>query len=97
MAQFILDTLDHCDVEPRRLALEISETGLMTGDLVGIEALDDLEELGVGIEIDDFGTGYSSISYLRRLPIDTVKMDHSLIGDIAEDRHRCHLSRRSCG
>jgi EAL domain-containing protein (putative c-di-GMP-specific phosphodiesterase class I) len=39
----------------------------------------------LGIEIDDFGTGYSSISYLRRLPIDTVKVDQSLIGDLAHD------------
>ena len=44
-----------------------------------------LQKLGIGIEIDDFGTGYSSISYLRRLPIDTVKVDQSLITDIAID------------
>jgi diguanylate cyclase (GGDEF)-like protein len=85
MAQFVLNTLEQLAVDPSRLALEISETGLMTGDLVGIEALLMLRRSGVGIEIDDFGTGYSSISYLRRLPIDTVKMDRTLIADIADD------------
>src|SRR5664279_2527564 len=57
----------------------------MTGDIAGLEALRTLRDLGVGIEIDDFGTGYSSISYLRRLPIDTVKIDQSLIGEFASD------------
>ena len=85
MAQYVLDTLDEYGVDPHRLALEISETALMTGDVAGIEALIALREHGVGIEIDDFGTGYSSISYLRRLPIDTVKMDRTLIADIGVD------------
>lgn len=88
MADFIRQTLEEQDVDPRRLALEISETGLMTGDVVGLDALVRLKELGVGIEIDDFGTGYSSISYLRRLPIDTVKVDQSLIRTIASDKQQ---------
>jgi len=85
MAEFVRETLDQTEVDPRRLALEISETGLMTGDVGGIEALLILKRLGVGVAIDDFGTGYSSISYLRRLPIDTVKVDRSLIKDISSD------------
>lgn len=88
MAEFIREALDQHGVDPNRLALEISETGLMTGDVAGIEALMTLKRLGVGIEIDDFGTGYSSISYLRRLPIDTVKVDQSLIRDIATDKQQ---------
>jgi len=88
VAQFVRETLWEHGVRPDRLALEISETGLMTGDVAGIEALMELRALGVGIEIDDFGTGYSSISYLRRLPIDTVKVDQSLISEIASDRHQ---------
>ena len=85
MAEFVRDALEQQGVNPNRLALEISETGLMTGDVAGLEALMSLKRLGVGVEIDDFGTGYSSISYLRRLPIDTVKVDQSLIRDIATD------------
>lgn len=85
MAEYVRGVLDDTGADPRRLALEISETGLMTGDVGGIEALVTLRSLGVGVEIDDFGTGYSSISYLRRLPIDTVKVDRSLISDISSD------------
>jgi diguanylate cyclase (GGDEF)-like protein len=85
VAEFISEALDEHGVDPQRLALEISETGLMTGDVIGLEALMTLRRLGVGVEIDDFGTGYSSISYLRRLPIDTVKVDQSLVRDIATD------------
>ncbi len=88
LTEFISDTLEHHGVKPDRLALEVSETGLMTGDVAGLEALRTLRELGVGIEIDDFGTGYSSISYLRRLPIDTVKIDQSLIREFATDREQ---------
>ena len=82
MATFVSDVLREHDVEPHRLAIEISETGMMTDDLLGLDALTTLKELGLGIEIDDFGTGYSSISYLRQLPIDTVKVNQSLIRNL---------------
>jgi len=85
LTEFIAETLKQHGVKPDRLALEVSETGLMTGDIAALEALRTLRDLGVGIEIDDFGTGYSSISYLRRLPIDTVKIDHSLINEFESD------------
>jgi diguanylate cyclase (GGDEF)-like protein len=84
-AEFIRTTLERYGVEPNRLALEISETAMMTGDVAILENLLTLKKLSVGIGIDDFGTGYSSISYLRRLPIDTVKLDQSLIADIGFD------------
>jgi diguanylate cyclase (GGDEF)-like protein len=85
MVTFVSDVLREHDVEPHHLAIEISETGMMTDDLLGLDALTTLKELGLGIEIDDFGTGYSSISYLRQLPIDTVKVDQSLIRDLGTD------------
>ena len=88
MAEFVRKALEDHGVKPNRLALEISETGLMTGDVAGLEALVSLKKLGVGVEVDDFGTGYSSISYLRRLPIDTVKVDQSLIRDISTDEQQ---------
>ena len=67
------------------LILEITESAFITGGEVETYSLKSLRALGVGLEIDDFGTGYSSISYLRRLPVDTVKVDRSLIADIDDD------------
>ena len=67
------------------LVLEITESAFITGGEVETYSLKSLQALGVGLEIDDFGTGYSSISYLRRLPVDTVKVDRSLIENIDDD------------
>jgi diguanylate cyclase (GGDEF)-like protein len=85
LAELVADALREHAVPAGQLVLEISETGLMTGDIGDLEALLALRRLGSGIAIDDFGTGYSSISYLRRLPIDSVKVDQSLIADITTD------------
>jgi len=85
LAELVADALRAHGVPAAQLVLEISETGLMTGDIGDLEALLALRRLGSGIAIDDFGTGYSSISYLRRLPIDSVKVDQPLIADITTD------------
>jgi diguanylate cyclase (GGDEF)-like protein len=84
-AEYIRETLDRHQVPPHQLAVEISETAMMTGDVAILENLLTLSKLSVGVGIDDFGIGYSSISYLRNLPIDTVKLDRSLIADLAYD------------
>src|SRR5664280_2926967 len=62
LSEHIERTLEHHDVSPSRLTLEIAETGLMTGDTNGVETLLRLQALGISIEVDDFGTGHSSIS-----------------------------------
>lgn len=85
LAQFMSDTLREHGVPPDRLAVEICEAALLTDEARGVQALADLQRLGVGVHLDDFGTGYSSISYLRTLPIDAVQVDPSLIADIATD------------
>jgi diguanylate cyclase (GGDEF)-like protein len=85
LAGFVAECLRRHDVPPEQLMLEIPESVLASGDVTGIESLVALRRLGVGVAIDDFGTGYSSISYLRRLPIDTVKVDPTIISDLAVD------------
>jgi len=64
------------------LLLELTETSLMTSERDIISVLADLRAVGVAIGIDDFGTGYSSIARLHRMPVDTVKVDRSLIAGI---------------
>ncbi|MCC3269680.1 EAL domain-containing protein [Arthrobacter gengyunqii] len=85
LVDFVRDSLRATRTKPGELVLEITESALLSGGDVETYSLRSLQALGVGLEIDDFGTGYSSISYLRRLPVDTVKVDRSLIADIAGD------------
>ena len=70
---------------PGRLQLEISENVLMRDDPRMLERLDALKTVGVRLAIDDFGTGYASLSYLKRLPVDCLKIDRSLIKGVAHD------------
>ncbi|NYD38084.1 EAL domain-containing protein [Actinomycetospora corticicola] len=62
---------------PRLLQIELTERALTTDEGAPLKALDGLRELGVKIAIDDFGTGYSNLSYLRKLPVDVIKLDGS--------------------
>jgi diguanylate cyclase (GGDEF)-like protein len=86
--QFIEDVrnvLKETGVRPEQVVLELTEVAIVKGNELDRYSLGGLRGLGVGIEIDDFGTGYSSISYLRRLPVDRVKVDRSLISGLGTD------------
>ena len=73
-------------IEPARLLLEITETDAMADPRKTLEVFSQLKSIGVGISIADFGTGHSSLSWLRRLPIDELKIDRSLIASMSTDR-----------
>lgn len=70
------------NIAPNNLEIELTESIIMHEPQKAIEILTSLHNLGVRIALDDFGAGYSSLTYLRKLPIDTLKLDLSLIHDI---------------
>jgi len=78
----ITDALTETGVDPRCLQIEITERSALTDLEVTSIKLRQLRTLGVRVAIDDFGTGYSSLSYLKRLPIDVLKLDKSLLDTV---------------
>ncbi len=85
LVETVIRILDETGFEARRLEIELTESMLMENIAEVEPKLHRLRDLGLRIGIDDFGTGYSSLAYLKRLPIDTLKIDVSFIRDIPED------------
>ncbi|OCT13331.1 diguanylate cyclase [Paenibacillus pectinilyticus] len=80
----ISHVLEQTGLDPQYLELEITESMTMDVDHA-IQSLLELKELGVNVSIDDFGTGYSSLYYLKKFPIDKLKIDRSFVRDIMVD------------
>ena len=85
LTQRLCDILAENDMAPNQLELELTESMVMANAEQSITTLRQLKAVGVTLSIDDFGTGYSSLAYLKRLPIDTLKIDKEFVGDIATD------------
>lgn len=79
--------LEESGLAPELLELELTEGVLMDSAEQAIQALQRIRQLGVHIAMDDFGTGFSSLSYLKRLPINRIKIDRSFVRDVITDRH----------
>ena len=77
--------LQHSGLDPALLEIEITESLMMADVEQAVVTLADLKRLGVHVSVDDFGTGYSSLYYLKRFPIDVLKIDRSFVRDIGND------------
>jgi len=82
----VQEVLAKTGLNPGYLELEITETSLMQNMEATLDTLHAIRGIGVSISIDDFGIGYSSLTHLKRLPVDTLKIDKSFIHDILDDR-----------
>jgi diguanylate cyclase (GGDEF)-like protein len=89
----VLQLLERWSVPPQRLILEITESFIMSDPLRARAVVDRLSEIGVVLAIDDFGTGYSSLAYLKRLPIDELKVDRSFVSDMLTDENDAVIVR----
>ena len=81
----VLATLTASGANPARLKLELTESLLLDNVEDMIAKMSQLKALGVGFSLDDFGTGYSSLAYLKRLPLDQLKIDQSFVRDVLTD------------
>ena len=84
----VAEALAASGLPPERLCLEVTESVVLEDGDRSVAALQALRDIGVGVSLDDFGTGYCSLSYLRRLPIDSLKIDRSFVrglGNEADD------------
>ena len=92
ISSLLTDAIAENGITPGFLTFEVTESTLIEHLDRARDALSTLKDLGVRLSLDDFGTGYSSISYLRELPLDSVKIDRSMISNITGTRRDAHLA-----
>lgn len=85
LARFVAETVRDAGIDPRLLEFELTESLLMQDTQQTAATLRSLKSLGVSIAVDDFGTGYSSLAYLKRFPLDTLKIDREFVRDCNAD------------
>jgi len=82
LVQGVIAAFSRHGVKPQQLEIELTENAIMQDPKETAKTLDELHEMGVSLSIDDFGTGYSSLNYLKRFPIDKLKIDRSFVEDL---------------
>lgn len=86
-------TLSKHQLSAQTLELELTETVLLHSPERAVATIQQLKQLGIHIAIDDFGTGFSSLNYLKRLPIDKIKIDRTFIKEIISDQHDAAITQ----
>jgi len=93
LVETVRDALKGAKVDPSLIKFEITESTVMQNLESTERSLKALKKLGVQLAVDDFGTGYSSLGYLKRFPLDTLKIDRSFVKDLPGDRDDLAISR----
>ena len=85
------------NTKPEYLELEITESAVMLDPKQALEVLTELHAMKVSLSIDDFGTGYSSLAYIKKLPVNTIKIDRSFVMDMTTDSNDAAIVRATIG
>ncbi len=85
--------IEKTGISPQNIEIEITEGFIMEYSTTNLTILEELRRIGCKISIDDFGTGYSSMSYMKSLPLDTIKIDKSFVEDLPHDTHDVEVSK----
>jgi EAL domain-containing protein (putative c-di-GMP-specific phosphodiesterase class I) len=93
----VLDVIGRTGADPTRLKLELTESLLVANVEHTVESMHALKAKGIGFALDDFGTGYSSLAYLKRLPLDQLKIDQSFVRDVLSDPNDAAIARTIVG
>lgn len=93
----VMDAIRRAGIPPRKLKLELTETLLADGFDITVTKMGSLKRMGVALSLDDFGMGYSSLSYLKRLPLDQLKIDREFVKDVLVDAHDAAIARTIIG
>jgi len=93
----VLQVIARTGADPRRIKLELTESLLLANIENTVETMHALKEKGIGFALDDFGTGYSSLAYLKRLPLDQLKIDQSFVRDVLTDPNDAAIARTILG
>jgi diguanylate cyclase (GGDEF)-like protein len=93
LVDFIKGLLDEHAVNPNWITLEVTESAVMNDAAHALKTLQELHDMGLKLSIDDFGTGYSSFAYLKKMPVDELKIDRSFVKDMITDRDDASIVR----
>ncbi len=93
----VLRVIERTGADPYRIKLELTESLLLANIENTIDTMCALKENGIGFALDDFGTGYSSLAYLKRLPLDQLKIDQSFVRDVLTDPNDAAIARTILG
>jgi len=91
--EFLLHTIETTGANPHRLELELTESLMVDNVDDIIKKMQSLQDHGISFSLDDFGTGYSSLAYLKRMPLDKLKIDRSFVRDILVDPNDAAIAR----
>ena len=91
--EFLISVMDEYGCKAEWLELEVTESQIMANPKEAIEILDKISAIGVRLAVDDFGTGYSSLAYLKKLPINKLKIDQSFVRDLPDDEEDAAITK----